>query len=78
LPVFQLSPTKTQLLERFREISTGKSAPVAEVKKNVSERIAKEPKPLTQAIVVVQLVNHKTWRFLQAVPEWDVHLQVSS
>jgi len=26
------------------EISTGKSAPVAEIKKNVSERIAKEPK----------------------------------
>jgi hypothetical protein len=38
---------------------------VAEVKKNVSERMAKEPQALTQLLVVTDLIHHKLWRFLE-------------
>jgi len=36
---------------------------MAEVKKNVSEGIAKEPQALTQLLVVTDLIHHKPWRF---------------
>jgi hypothetical protein len=51
---------------------------MAEVKKNRSEKIAKEPQMLAQFLVVVHLVNRKIWRFLQVKNEWDINLQVST
>jgi hypothetical protein len=57
---------------------TRKSAPIAEVKKNRSEKIAKEPQMLAQFLVVVLLVNRKIWGFLQVRNGRDVNLQVST
>jgi len=47
------------------QISTTKIAPVPDVKKNLSEEIAKESKAVTQCIVVTQLVNHNSSYFPQ-------------
>jgi hypothetical protein len=45
--------------------STRKCATGAECKQNLSETIAKEPRGLTQYLVVTFLVMHKGSRFLQ-------------
>jgi hypothetical protein len=52
---------------RAARISTRKCAPVAEVKKNRSERMAKEPRALTQLVVVLRLINHYASRFPKSV-----------
>jgi hypothetical protein len=49
--------------DRITQFSTGKCTSGAECKKNQSETIAKEPKALTQYLVVTFLVMHKGSRF---------------
>jgi hypothetical protein len=60
------------------QISTTKTAPVPDVKKNLSEEIAKESKAVTQCLVVTQLVNHNASYFLQPLHWWTTDLQVSA